>query len=354
MAATSAAFVTSVLWARASPPSLLIMAAVSFAAARLISAQKTFAPSRANATAVALPLPQPGPMEPAPTTSAIFSFSRSGMFFLAPRIAFAQLRLQDLAVIVLRQRIDEDVVLRPLETRDARETERIEFVGARLAHHVGDDDLAPFGVRPADHRHFADFFVREQNFLDLTRIDVGAAGNDHVLGAVLQREVALGVEDADVAGVQPAAVKRRLARLRIFPIARHHHVDLAQNFAGRARRQGAILMIGYLDLDASVGPAGGAELFFPARMTAVGDFVPPEKGDRHRTFALAVDLRQAIAEAIDRFARILDIHRRAAPDQRADRGRIAIGAALDQALDHGGAANIEGRVQCENSEKISS
>src|SRR5713226_4575235 len=108
MAATSAAFVTSALWARASPPSLLIMAAVSFAASRLISAQKTFAPSRANATAVALPLPQPGPMEPAPTTSAIFSFSRSGMFFLAPRIAFAQLRLQDLAVIVLRQRIDED------------------------------------------------------------------------------------------------------------------------------------------------------------------------------------------------------------------------------------------------------
>src|SRR3984893_17997830 len=223
MAATSAAFVTSALWARASPPSFLMRAAVSSAAPIFMSAQKTFAPSRANATAVALPLPQPGPAEPAPTTSAIFPFSRSGMFFLAPRVAFAQFRFQDLAVIVLRQRVDEDIILRPLEARDAIETKRVEFLGVRIAHDISDDDLAPFGVRAADHRYFAYFFVREQDFLDFARIDIGAAGNDHVLGAILQREVALGIEDADIAGVQPTAFERRLTRLRISPIARHHH-----------------------------------------------------------------------------------------------------------------------------------
>ena len=56
--------------------------AVSAAAAGLMSAQNTRAPSRAKATAVALPLPQPGPIEPAPTTSATLPLSRSAMSVL--------------------------------------------------------------------------------------------------------------------------------------------------------------------------------------------------------------------------------------------------------------------------------
>src|SRR5580658_4323675 len=71
MAATSAALVTSARNARASPPSPVMMAAVSCAAARFTSAQNTLAPSRAKVTAVALPLPHPGPIEPAPTTIAV-------------------------------------------------------------------------------------------------------------------------------------------------------------------------------------------------------------------------------------------------------------------------------------------
>src|SRR5882762_10869107 len=50
---------------------------VSSAAAALRSTQNTCAPSRAKVTAVALPLPQPGPIEPAPTTIAVLSLSRS-------------------------------------------------------------------------------------------------------------------------------------------------------------------------------------------------------------------------------------------------------------------------------------
>src|SRR5262245_41762964 len=58
------------------PPSCAMMPAVSCAAARLRSTQKTCAPSRANTTAVALPLPQPGPIDPAPMTSATLPFRR--------------------------------------------------------------------------------------------------------------------------------------------------------------------------------------------------------------------------------------------------------------------------------------
>jgi hypothetical protein len=55
--------------------------------------------------------------------------------------------------------------------------------------------------------------VAQQHFLDLARIDVGAAADDHVLGAVLQRQEAVGIEAADVAGMQPATAQRRRRRL---------------------------------------------------------------------------------------------------------------------------------------------
>src|SRR5712691_13316130 len=112
----------------------------------------------------------------------------------------AQLDLQDLSVIVLRQAVDEHVILGPLEARDRSQAEHVQFGAFGVPDHVGDDDLAPFRVRPADHRGFAYILVLEQHFLDLPRVDVGAAGDDHVLGAVLEREIALGVERADVAG----------------------------------------------------------------------------------------------------------------------------------------------------------
>src|SRR5688572_4744720 len=109
-----------------------------------MSTQNTFAPSRANATAVALPLPQPGPMEPAPTTSATLSLRRLATRILPSfGIEFAQVGFQDLAVVVLRQRVDEHIVLRPLEACDLAEAQRVEFACPHVADHVRDDDLAP-------------------------------------------------------------------------------------------------------------------------------------------------------------------------------------------------------------------
>src|SRR5262249_43553409 len=143
-------------------PSPLMMAAVSSAAARFTSAQNTLAPSRAKVTAVALPLPQPGPIDPAPATSATLFLRRSmddsvhsqfvprahrntqccgaelgsrgkrrgprvcsaplhaalrpgNASFAALRIDLAQFRLEYLAIVVLRQRLDKHIILRALE-----------------------------------------------------------------------------------------------------------------------------------------------------------------------------------------------------------------------------------------------
>src|SRR3954454_8600191 len=116
-----------------------------------MSTQNTFAPSRAIATAVALPLPQPGPLEPAPTIIATLSFRRLATGLLPfLHVQGAQICFQDLAVIVLRQRVEEDIVLWPLEARNVRQAQRIELARLHIADHIGDHDLAPFGMRPAD------------------------------------------------------------------------------------------------------------------------------------------------------------------------------------------------------------
>src|SRR5947199_999921 len=106
-----------------------MMLAVSSAAERLTSTQNTFAPSRAQATAVALPLPQPGPIDPAPTIIATLSFSRLATGPLPSFcVELAQLGFQDFSVIVLWQRIDEHIILRPLEARDLAETKLIQLI----------------------------------------------------------------------------------------------------------------------------------------------------------------------------------------------------------------------------------
>ena len=74
----------------------------------------------------------------------------------------------------------------------------------------------------------------EQDFLDLAWVYVRAAGDDQILGTVLEVEIAVAVEGADIAGMEPAAFQRGCARLRISPIARHHDVAPAQDFAALA------------------------------------------------------------------------------------------------------------------------
>jgi hypothetical protein len=122
-----------------------------------------------------------------------------------------QLGLQHLAVVVLRQRCDKNVVLRPLEAGDRCAAQAIEFPARSVtsrrnagpADDEGDHFLAPLGVgRPTTDTSAT--AVAQQDFLDLARINVGTAADDDVLGAVLQRQKAVGIEAADIAGVQPA------------------------------------------------------------------------------------------------------------------------------------------------------
>src|SRR5207248_393288 len=76
--------------------------------------------------------------------------------------------------------------------------------GAGSRHDEGDADFAQPLVRGADHRGLPNLGMLEEGILDLGRIGVEAAHDEHVPLAVGDAEVAALVHDADVAGVQPA------------------------------------------------------------------------------------------------------------------------------------------------------
>src|SRR3546814_8315688 len=81
--------------------------------------------------------------------------------------------------------------------------------GSRLQHDHRVNALAPFLVGKADdgagrHRRMA-----RDGVLYFCRIDILAAGNDHVLHAINHIEIAVLVQIAGITGVHPAVAQRR-------------------------------------------------------------------------------------------------------------------------------------------------
>src|SRR5919106_449367 len=387
MALTLSALATSAAWVAHTPPSPSMISLVSFAASGSRSIPNTLAPSRANSTAVALPLPQPGPIEPAPVISATLSLRHSPIPLpprqpagracpiavdaakltetarqggsdpsagraapmppadlnsaLLRRQQVAQSGLEYLAVVVLGQRVDEAVVLGPLEAGDMGKAVGIEIGGSALragrCHDECDHCLAPPGVRLADHRHLGDRRVAQQHLLDLARVDVGATRDDQFLGAIAQRQKTVAVDRADVAGVQPAAAQRRGARFGVAPIPAHHAVAAHQDLADLARGERPIVLVRDHDLDHRLRRADRGEALRVAGVRDIGMRPLVQGGKAHRALALAVDLGEAIAEHVVGAIEIGEVHRTAAVDDGLEPKMIGARRArmLGQALHHG-------------------
>ena len=67
--------------------------------------------------------------------------------------------------------------------------------------------------------------MAQQYFLDLARIDVAAAADNHVLRPVAQGQKPVFVEATEIAGVQPAAAQRLCRRFRVVPVGFHDTVS---------------------------------------------------------------------------------------------------------------------------------
>ena len=141
--------------------------------------------------------------------------------------------LSTLPTPVIGNSRDELDVFRRMRRALARLHQRDQLVRVRPGAFARDDDggdrLAPFVVGHADHGDHRDIGMLRQHVLDLARKNVEAAGDDHVLLAVEDEQVAALVGSGDVAGMQPAALQGFGGLFRPLPV-------FAPSHAARARR----------------------------------------------------------------------------------------------------------------------
>src|SRR5437588_4127942 len=127
-------------------------------------------------------------------------------------------------------------------------------------HEHGMDLLSANLVGTPDDGGGLDACVLEQHVFDLARVHVLAAADDHVLLAVDEVVVAVLVDVADVARVQPPAAKRLGGRLRIAEVA-HHDVSPAEaDLAELARRNLVVAGVEHRDVLAPNRPADRPDL----------------------------------------------------------------------------------------------
>ena len=111
---------------------------------------------------------------------------------------------------------------------------------------VGDDErddaLAPAVVGRADDRDLAHARVAREHVLDLERVDVLAARDDHVVDPADDPEVAVLVEPAEVAGEVPAVAERLRVGVGPVPVAgeRLVGVEVAEDLALLAGRDDVV------------------------------------------------------------------------------------------------------------------
>src|SRR5437763_86505 len=165
--------------------------------------------------------------------ASCFSSSGSGMLSSSSlrRVLLAELVLQDFSGRVARQHVDDLQLLGDLlghQACFAAEVEDVLEVGRRLLVGGDDDRARPLPRRvvgQTDHGDVADAGVREQQVLDFLGADGLALADDDVLESARDRDVAVGILEAEVAGAEPAVVVEGVG------IERRVHVPAAQHRA---------------------------------------------------------------------------------------------------------------------------
>ncbi len=130
---------------------------------------------------------------------------------------------------------------------------------AVVGHDESLDRLAPLFVWDADDSGVLDFRMAVKGLLDLTRIDVFAAGNDDFLLAVDDEQKAVVVAPADIAGLQPAVVERIEGGGRIVPITAQQARRVGDDFALNTGRANLAVIVDNLDRGRRRRDAGGRQ-----------------------------------------------------------------------------------------------
>ena len=171
-------------------------------------------------------------------------------------------------------------------------------IGTFLDHNAGLHRLPPFFAGYADHRHIGDLRMGIDRVFDFGRIDILAAGNDHVLHPVADIEVTIFIEIARIARAEPAVAINGLSRcIWHLPIASHVFGRSGGNFANCARRQAVSILINDLQFDPIQRSPDRAHAIAPFR-----DVVSRVEGcDCARCFGHAVHLHKTAPKPLHSF-----------------------------------------------------
>ena len=170
-------------------------------------------------------------------------------------------------------------------------------------------------VRHPDHGDLDDVGVGVDDLLDLARVHVHAAAQDHVLLAVDDREVALVVHGREVAGAEPAVGDGLGGRLGLAPVALHHVVAADRDLADLADRHLVAVEVDALHLAAGDGDADGAGLAL-----AVGHVEARDGAGLGQAVALEDDAAELVLEGPH------DLERHRGPARGADAQRRGVHA----------------------------
>ncbi len=248
----------------------------------------------------------------------------------------SQFMARELADRRARQFIDEfergrDLVLAELAGEKRFKLIQREGVGAGAQFDESFRRLAAVFVGNSDHDHFLHAGVLVDRLLDHLRIDVEAAGDDHVLLAVDQIEIAVRIHVADIAGQKAAVSKSFRGFLRPVPVAFGDIRSLDADFADFARAQDLFRILERNDVHFDAGQHQ------PDRARLVRTFLWMAGAGRaslgHAPAALQLHFGLAFEDLGD-----LDRQRRAAraaADQRRHIALVEIGKACDRDP-HGG------------------
>ena len=118
---------------------------------------------------------------------------------------------------------------------------------AGLEDDEGLGDFAPALVGDGDDGGFKDGGVGEEGVFDFERRDVFTAGNDDVLLAVDEGDVAGGVDGGHVTGMEPAVAEGFGGGLGLVPIAEHDAVAASYDFTDGDAILGEVVVVGVND-----------------------------------------------------------------------------------------------------------
>ena len=167
-------------------------------------------------------------------------------------------------------------------------------------------------MRLTDHRDVLDVAVAAQRVLDLAREHVEARDDHDVLGAIDERQPAVGVGDRDVAGVQPTVDEHRGGRRGVVPITRRTRSTPHDDLTGVAVEDRFAVVVEQPHLDARERRADRA---------GPGLVVDRGRGHDRRRLGEPVAVVHVDAEALVHRGRGLRSERRRARDAQAHRPR---------------------------------